>query len=231
MKWNNFSGILFDLDGLLLDSESVSRDCWELAASAQGLSMTDFYPELLGRGTAECDRIIADRLGPSISITELRARKDALQDRYIATNGIRLRPGAHNIVNQAKLSSLRIALATGSSQEAAAKKFTGHSIQHLFDVKVYGGDVSRGKPAPDIFLLAAERLGVAPSECIVLEDSIAGMTAAQAANMRAIVVPDLIPIDKQRNSESVLVVDSLFDAARVLGLDTTIAVASREAPE
>jgi HAD superfamily hydrolase (TIGR01509 family) len=221
MRWSDYSGILFDLDGLLLDSEAVSHECWQLAANAHGVSITSFYPELIGRGTAECDRIIAERLGPSISITDLRARKDALQDRYINERGIPLRPGAHEILNQAKQSGRRMALATGSSQEGAAKKFTGHTIQHLFDVKVYGCDVSKGKPAPDIFLLAAERLGITPRECIVLEDSIAGMRAAQAANMRVLVVPDLIDIDGTHNSESIRVVDSLFDAARILGLDTT----------
>ncbi len=221
MRWSDYTGILFDLDGLLLDSESVSRECWQLAADAHGVSISSFYPELIGRGAAECDRIIVERLGPSISVTELRARKDALQDRYISEKGMSLMPGAHEIVTVAKRAGRRLALATGSSEEAAKRKFTGHTIQHLFDARVYRSDVLRGKPAPDIFLLAAEMLGLAPSECIVLEDSLAGMRAAQAANMRALIIPDLVHIDKAHSSGSVLVVDSLFDAARILGLETT----------
>jgi HAD superfamily hydrolase (TIGR01509 family) len=217
-RWHRFQGVLFDLDGLLVDSERISRDCWLAAAQERGFDLTDTYPQLVGRGAAETDRILTTVLGSAEIVALLRARKSELFDLHVEHRGVPLKPGAQEILSRSKELGLKTALATGSMQAAAQQKLAAHSIRHLFDAEVFGADVQRGKPYPDIFLLAAQKITVAPESCLVLEDSVAGMTAAHAAQMRVVVVPDLVHVPHPETTETVLVVNSLHEADRILSL-------------
>lgn len=219
-RWPHFKGVLFDLDGLLVDSERISRDCWLAAAQERGFDLAPIYHELVGRGAAETDRILAKELGSTQIVSELRAHKSVLFDLHVERHGVPLKPGASEILHRSKELGLKIALATGSTQAAAIQKLAKHPIRHLFDVEVFAGDVPRGKPHPDIFLHAAQKLEVIHDSCLVIEDSLAGMHAAQAANMRVVVVPDLVNVERAATTETVLVVSSLIEANQILSLKT-----------
>jgi HAD superfamily hydrolase (TIGR01509 family) len=215
-RWPRFTGVLFDLDGLLVDSERISRECWLSAAQERGLDLTSTYPQLIGRGMQETDRILTEVLGSAEKVVSLRVRKNELFDLHVARHGVPLKAGASEILQSSKKLGLKIALATGSTKAAAIQKLAKHSIRQLFDVEVFSGDAPRGKPHPDIFLLAAQKLAVAPDSCLVIEDSIAGMTAARAAAMRVVVVPDLVHVEQTETTDTVLIVNSLIEANHVL---------------
>jgi HAD superfamily hydrolase (TIGR01509 family) len=215
-EWSFTEAVLFDLDGLLLDSERVSRDCWYHAASELGISIVEVYPQLIGKGAVEADRILEGFFGARVSVPALRQRKNELLTQIIETSGIPLKLGALEIIGKARQLGWKTALATGSTKEWATKKLVGHTICRLFDAMVFRDEVVRGKPSPDIFLAAAAKLDVAPQHCVVFEDSIAGMEAAYAAKMRVVVVPDLTRIDGTVSCASALVLESLLEAAALM---------------
>lgn len=215
-QWVQIHAVIFDLDGLLIDSERISRQCWYQAAEEMGFSIEEFYPRLIGKGTSESDRLLQAAFGDQVNVPGLRRRKDQLFDEAVDRNEIRLKPGAHQLLSQSRANGLKVALATGSIQVVAERRLTGHTIDSYFDVTIFRDAVGRGKPAPDLFLAAATKLDVRPEHCLVFEDSIVGLQAAKAAQMRVVVVPDLVHIDSTENSESVLILKSLSEAAELL---------------
>ena len=114
-------------------------------------------------------------------------------DAIVAAEGISLKPGLDDILDLLDERGVAAAVATSTRRERARAKLDRVGLLHRFAALVGGDDVARGKPAPDIFLAAAERLGVAAGDCIVLEDSEPGIIAAAAAGMTPVMVPDLHP--------------------------------------
>ena len=203
---------IFDLDGLLLDSERVSRDCWIQAAREFGSSIHEIYPSLIGRGLAGCDALLAEHFGDASLVARMRIRKNDLQRRVLENGSIPLKLGARETLDFARSRGIQIALATGSVRDSVHEKLRPHDLAKHFDVMVCGDDVESGKPAPDIFLAAATRLAVAPDKCVVFEDSHAGVEGALCAGMRVVMVPDLVAPLEQYGSRGVAIVSSLLDA-------------------
>ena len=183
--------VIFDLDGVLIDSERVNRDCWNKIAADHGYSLDCIYPELIGKGVACCDELMLFHFGAAFPIKELRTRKDALFESILDAEGVPLKGGIKEVLHELRRAGYALGMATGSTKSAAKRKLAPHGIQELFDACAYADEVSRGKPWPDLFQLAARKLDSSPRNCLVIEDSFAGIEAAFAAEMRVIMVPDL----------------------------------------
>ncbi len=177
---------LFDLDGLLLDTEPAHAHAWQEAAGQFGRSLTQ--AELLtlrGRRRLDCAlqvrRWIADAGGPHLSDEELLAVRQPIAEALLARAPAM--PGAEALVRRCVTLEIPMALATSSAREAVEIKVAPHPWMALIAERVHGDDpeLGNGKPAPDPFLLAAHRLGVAPEACWAFEDSAAGAAAALAA--------------------------------------------------
>lgn len=208
----NPSACIFDLDGLLLDSERVSRDCWIEAAKEFGQSVGEIYPSLIGKGLAGCDAILAEHFGDAVLVARMRNRKNELQRQVLERASIPLKPGARETLELAKKNGMQIALATGSVRDSVHEKLRPHDLTRHFHAMVCGDDVERGKPAPDIFLAAAARVAVKPEACVVFEDSCAGVEGALAAGMRVVMVPDLVAPLEEYVARGVVIISSLFEA-------------------
>ena len=129
-------------------------------------------------------------------------------DNDIRENGLKLKPGVHEIFLHLKENGYLIGLATSTYQERAERNLKNAGILEVFDKIVYGGMVTNGKPAPDIYLKACEQLGVEPKEAMGVEDSINGVKASAAAGLYTIMVVDMIkPTDEVR-----LIADKIFDS-------------------
>ena len=115
---------------------------------------------------------------------------DALE-RELLAGGAPLKPGAKALLAHLRSRGIKTAIATSSTRERAIKLLDQHNLRPSFDAFVFGDEIRHGKPAPDVFLLAAEKLAAPPPECLVLEDSEAGIRAAHAAGIPVICVPDL----------------------------------------
>jgi HAD superfamily hydrolase (TIGR01509 family) len=180
--------ILFDFDGVIVDSEAVHHRAYELALAPFGVERIPFeiYAEHwsnLGEGLA-----YAERTWPGVKASELKRRKEELFVELLESAAA-LRPGAEEAVI-ALAARWPAALATGSVRAAALHVLERFALRPRFRAVVAREDYERDKPAPDAFLRAAERLGVAPAGCIVIEDSMKGLAAAIAAGIPCIVVPN-----------------------------------------
>ncbi len=185
---------LFDLDGLLLDTEPLHARAWQQAARHFGRELSaEELMALRGRRRLDCaDQVrgwIAAAGGPALSSEELLAVRQPIAEALLVQAPPM--PGAPELVAHCQAVGLPMALATSSSREAVALKAAPHPWLQGIGVRVHGDDpeLERGKPAPDVFLLAARRLGVAASACWAFEDSPAGAAAATAAGCRVHVLP------------------------------------------
>lgn len=191
--------VIFDMDGLLLDTEGIYTEVTQIIAQRYGRHFDwTIKQNIIGRGALDLARYVVQALGLPISAEEfLRIREPLLQERFPHAPAM---PGARELVEHLKSRQIPIAIGTSSSSGSFAQKATRHRDWFaLFDTIVTADDpeVGAAKPAPDIFLTAARRLGVAPGDCLVFEDSPFGVTAAKAAGMTAIAVPDAAMADEK----------------------------------
>lgn len=182
--------LIFDMDGLLVDSEPLAEHA--MAAMLRRYDR-ELQPEMMGRTMGlrlpEAMAVIADGYQIDRPVDELVNTYDGMRLEAVR-QGVPLMTGARQLVDFARAAGLKLALATSSKRSHAEVVLAGVGLAGLFDVESTGDDVERSKPAPDIFLLAARRLGVAPESCVVLEDAPPGVAAAAAAGMRCLCVPN-----------------------------------------
>lgn len=182
--------VVFDMDGLLFDTEKLHARAALAAAKEVGCELTmDVFHRFLG--TTEARRILQAHYGDSYPFDELRAAWGR-QFKVLAETELELKPGALNLLDLLDELGLPRAIATSSSHNTVRHHLAAHDLAQRFHVVVAAGDYTASKPAPDPFLRAAERLAVAPSDCLALEDSHNGIRSASAAGMMAVMVPDLI---------------------------------------
>jgi len=188
------SAVILDMDGLMLDSERMARDAWRRALADWGLVLPDgLYFQLVGREATDTKGILARAFGPALPVEEAYARKQRYLEEAMLRGGIPTKPGLHALLDFLDARGIRKAVASSTHRPLVVQKLRLTGLLERFAVLVCGDEVRNGKPAPDVFLLAAERLGVPACECLVLEDSEAGIRAARAAGMTPILVPDLKP--------------------------------------
>jgi beta-phosphoglucomutase-like phosphatase (HAD superfamily) len=185
--------VVLDMDGLMLDTEVLARAAWQQAAAALGCELSDAqYFQLLGRRDEECEDQMRSWFGQNFPIDEFRRRWLEHWGDLTATR-IPAKAGLLDLLDWMDQRQLPFAVATSTRGDLAAASLAKGGVAHRIRCIVSGDEVSASKPAPDIFLEAARRLGVDPSGCIAVEDSDAGIQAAHAAGMRAVMVPDLKP--------------------------------------
>lgn len=209
------AAVIFDMDGLMLDSERAILDCLREAAAAKGADIEpDWWLGMIGRGDAVCRELLADRIGTTDAAMVL-GRGHA---RYVAMAGAGLpyRPGIVALLDLLDTHDMPRAVATSTRAPLAQRKLEAAGLLGYFDMVCTGSDVAQPKPAPDVYLLAAARLGVPPSRCLVLEDSPTGIRAALAAGMTPIQIPDLLTPDDEVRALGHRIVESLADVQRML---------------
>jgi HAD superfamily hydrolase (TIGR01509 family) len=186
--------VVLDMDGLMLDTEGMSRTAWQRTLAEWGLAVSENrYLELIGLTAPDVGKKMRIWYGSDIPFDSIYARKLALVNEIIAAHGIPHKRGLTAFLDLADSLSWRKAVATSTDCERARYKLNLSGLEGRFDSIVGGDEVQHGKPAPDIFLLAARRLGVPTENCLALEDSDPGALAAHAAGMRVIVIPDQKP--------------------------------------
>lgn len=214
----SFRGILFDMDGLLLDSERLSYESFCTTASAYDISVTMAdYRQMIGlnhaTGLGVLGSILPSSLDPTIFKNDWLLAYRALVD-----DGVPIKDGAHQLLAHLHMIGMPVAVATSSSGARARgtlkKAGLWEFIQHLTG----GDEVANGKPAPDVYLDAAAKLGIDPQDCVAFEDSENGANAAIAAGIRVIQVPDLAPAMRPANPPHHLIVPNLLAGAAMIGI-------------
>jgi len=222
MPLSPFRAAIFDMDGLLLDSERPVRAAWQAATREFGVSLDDArYLELIGRNERDSRALLEQWLAPACSYDAARARAGALLDEALGVAGYAVKAGVLELLQALRARGVPCAVASSTHREEVELRLAQAGLAPYFDGFNGGDEVVRGKPEPDLFLLAAERLGEPPARCLVFEDSEHGARGAIAAGMSVVIVPDLkTPADVA--CEAILaVLGSLHDAR--LHLDTWFA--------
>jgi|SRR5215510_5753742 len=181
--------LIFDMDGVLVDSEPLGMEAMRHVLAPYGVGYTEAdNNEFLGRTTPESCRILKCRHGLGADEADL-ARAYVLHLLALIREAPRPMPGIPDVLLTLGHAGYRLALASSAEPEVIDAHTVGLDIARLFEIAVSGIEVAQGKPAPDVFLETARRLGVRPGQCLVIEDSRNGLLAAKAAGMRCAVIP------------------------------------------
>ena len=204
------SGIIFDMDGVLIDSERQSNEGWLWAAGQLGVDMPMWLIDSFKGAPAElCCKFFDDYYKGVIDYWEAKELRTQHVYKIRETEGIPVKKGVKDIFEYIRNNGLKCAVATSTRRESAEKTLHEIGVWDYLDAVVYGDEVERGKPEPDIFLRAAKAIGVNPSEAVVVEDSINGIKAGYAADMRVVHIPDTIAIDDDIRKLTYMVCDDL----------------------
>ena len=204
--------VIFDLDGLLIDSEIISYKMYADLLQKHNLRFTlDTYArQYSGKNEVTNMQNLIFTYHLPITLEQGLSYVSALEKEYFA-KGVPLKPGARELLHFLKRRDIKILLASSSTRERALFVLAQHGIENCFDAMVFGPEIAHGKPAPDIFIKAREKSGEASGDCLVLEDSEAGIRAAYAAGIDVICVPDMKRPDGAFLSVAAAVLPSLFD--------------------
>ena len=211
------AAVIFDMDGLMLDTEPLAARAWGDAAAALGVEFDRALAvAMVGRNFIDCTAMVRARYGADYPVDALLGSWHAAYDDIVEREGLALKPGLHELLDWLELHGVRRAVATSTRRERARTKLVRTTLWPRFHDLVGGDEVARGKPAPDIYVEAARRLGAGAGECLVLEDSEPGVRAALAAGMMPIMVPDLHAPPEELLALGLLVLPTLHAVLRHL---------------
>ena len=209
--------VIFDMDGLMLDTEPVYRSAWVQTAAECGYELTDdLYWRTIGRTRADSEQLLVAEFGPAFPMDEFRLRCRTREATAFATVPMQKKHGLDELLALLDSRRVRKAVATSTERQIAIRLLESAGLLNRFDVIATGDEVELGKPAPDLFRLAAARLGVNASTCLVLEDATSGVRAAHHAGMQVFFVRDLSPLDPAAERFVNGKFPSLVEVARLL---------------
>lgn len=201
--------VIFDMDGVIFDTERLLLESWTPVAEAHDVhGIVETLRSCIGRNEVSTREIIFERFGEDFPLDEYQEEVRAVF-REKAANGIPEKAGARELLAELAAARVPLALASSTREEVVRRELAEAGLLQHFDAVIGGDRIERGKPAPDIFLKAAELLGKRPEECFVIEDSPNGIRAAAAAGMTPLMVPDQLQPDEQIRALAHRVFDSL----------------------
>lgn len=207
---------LFDMDGLLLDTEALYIQAMQAAARRLEREMPlTLCHSMVGIPGRECNLMIEAFYGEGFSIDEFRGHFSA-RIRELLDEHIPVKPGAIELLDFLEARGVPRAVATSAGRQTAEHHLGRAGLLDRFQALATRDDVTHAKPAPDVYLEAARRLGVAPKRCVAFEDSNVGLTAAHAAGTMAFFVPDIVAPHPEVRGKAVRVLDDLHEARRIL---------------
>lgn len=203
---------IFDMDGLLLDSERLAFEIGREACAALKLPWSEEAAlGMIGLNAASCEAWLRQCFGEDYPVEAQRAEFGRRYEAHVSEHGVPLKPGVLELLDRLDELAIPRAVATSTASNRARLKLDRMDLARRFERIIGGDQVERGKPAPDIFLAAAKALAVAPERCLALEDSNAGGRAALAAGMQLRLVPDLLTPAPELAAAGAKICTSLFD--------------------
>ena len=209
--------VIFDMDGLMIDSERVTYDGYVIECAKLGHTMTkDFYKTLLGKPIKGIYDQFHKEFGEDFPIEEVIQKVHKYMADLFENEGVPIKKGLVDLLKYLKENNYKTIVATSSNRNRVDVILKSANITQYFDDSICGDEVTKGKPNPEVFLKSCEKLGVSVEDAVVLEDSDAGIQAASSANIKVICVPDMKYPEEEYASKTYKIVDSLEDVLTLL---------------
>lgn len=191
-------GVVLDMDGLMFDTELLTFKIWNEILTEKGYDYSfEIYKQTIGIRTVEVKKFYSDLYGKSFDYDKIYREAIDRFWKYTEEKGVPIKKGLFELLDFLKKSKIKVALATSTTTKSAREILRRAKVLEYFDILVCGDMVTNGKPHPEVFLKAANKLELKTDECIGLEDSINGIRSLYNANMKAVMIPDLIePTDE-----------------------------------
>jgi HAD superfamily hydrolase (TIGR01509 family) len=207
--------VIFDMDGLLVDTEAPVRDALMSAAATIGRDLpVAVFMSMVGTTSAHSDRVLVEHFGEGFDLEAYLAEVRRLLELSFDI-GVPLKPGAAELLALLDEVGLPKALVTSSSRRAVDRHLPAEVVAR-FSALITSESVENGKPHPEPYLKAAAALGIAPEDCLALEDSHNGIRSAHAAGMMTVMVPDLLAATDEMREKTVAIAESLHDVHAAL---------------
>jgi HAD superfamily hydrolase (TIGR01509 family) len=201
------STVIFDLDGVLADSEAWWSEIDAKLLAQYGVTYRgEYHQNVVGVSYRLAVEFYKKTFGLSVPAEKMMRRRGEIATEFFA-NRVGLFPNVKKVLEELHQMKLHLAVATSSVSASARPFLDRHQLTGFFDVIVTGEEVERGKPAPDIYLCAAQKLGIPAEACLVVEDALPGVAAAKAANMHVAAIPDrrfVDPRDYEKQADFIL---------------------------
>lgn len=209
------TAVVFDMDGVLFDTERLCRDCWYKVADEDGIPNMEYvYSLCIGVNAQSTERIVYENYGADFPYPEYCRRTSAMYNKYIEDYGVPVKDGVRETLAALQAAGLHIAVASSSRRGKVMRQLESAGIAKYFSVVIGGDSVTKSKPDPQIYLTACAELGVKPEEAIGVEDSHNGIRSARAAGMLPVMVPDLLPVTDEMRELSAYIAEDMNDACR-----------------
>ena len=212
--------VLFDMDGLMFDTERMYQKAWLQAGRQMGAPMEpEIVDRLRGRNREGCARVCREVFGEEFDFDAMRTACRALMARWIEDDGLPVKPGLYELLAELERRGIPAVLATSTTRDSAWGHLQRAKVDRYFLGAVCGDEVSHSKPDPEVFLKAAALAGKDPARCMVLEDSPAGVRAGAAAGCFTVMVPDLTAPDEELKKLADEILPGLRDVIPLLDRD------------
>lgn len=209
--------IIFDMDGLMIDSERVTFECYQERLKDMNLTMDEeFYKTLLGKPIKGIYQRFYDVYGNDFPIENVIQDVHQLMAERFETEGVPVKKGLVELLHYLKDNNYKTIVATSSNRDRVNKILAQAKITEFFDDSICGDEVTKGKPNPEVFLKSCQKLGVNVDEAIVLEDSEAGIQASYDANIKVICIPDMKYPEKQYEEKTFKILKDLTEVTAYL---------------
>ena len=204
--------VVFDMDGVLFDTERLCQDSWIEVANRRGLpDMEIIFPKCIGRNANDSRQIVLEAYGADFDYEVFRREASDWFWKYLEENGLPVKEGVRELLNWLKEQGWRIGLASSTRRSSVISHLEQAGIKDFFEEIITGDMVEHSKPLPDIYLLACRKLMVDPAETYAIEDSPNGIRSAYRAGMKPIMVPDLLSPDGEMEQLSTCIFPGLLD--------------------
>jgi len=192
------SAVIFDMDGLMFDTENLTIPLWEIAGKPFGYNLTrDIVLRMVGISGEKVQELLLEEFGADFPYEAIRNEFRILSSKEVEKKGVPKKPGLMYLLDRLRAADIPLGVATSTRSPRAVDMLDKAGILEYFKAITCGEEVTNGKPAPDIFLLAAQKLGQPPSACVGFEDSPPGLQGLHTAGIRSIFIKDLLEPSKE----------------------------------
>ena len=208
---NDGSAVIFDMDGVIFDSERLVLECWEEIGAKYHLEgMREAFLPCIGTNSVKTKEIVLERYGMDFPYDEFTREASILFHGIADRGGLPVKTGVQELLSYLAENDIPIAVASSTRLTVVTQELEQAGLYEYFSVVMGGDQLKRSKPEPDIYLMTCEKLGVRPASAYAIEDSYNGIRSAYSAGMKPIMVPDMLPPTEEMRKKSVTVLDNLL---------------------